>query len=208
MQRRSQQIYECPRSPQRIVLKPALHDGRQHTASFEERASTAHFQQCSETCCGEIDYRIQGLHHHTVKQEDHTRKEAVKKLLHQFETHPNREALKAKLRQNYPYNPFSEKSQDMIRSMGNVEFLEICEISPKLQCPHCLTYWTKSIVYCTCGTCLRPTDKTRKSDRDRFDALSIPNYVIKKDPSHRARHGHTERQRIYHAAHVAAKKKE
>ena len=109
--------------------------------------------------------------------------EAVKKLIHQFETHPNREALKADLRQHYAYNPFSEKSQDMIRSMENVEHLEMYEISPTFQCPHCLTHWTTGIVFCTCGTCLRPTDKTRKLNRDRFDALSIPNYVIKKGPS-------------------------
>ena len=82
----------------------------------------------------------------------------------------------------------------------------MCEISPKIQCLRCLTYWTKGIVYCTCGTCLRPPDKTRKLNRDRLDALSIPNYVIKKGPSHGARHGNTEGQRIYHAAHTAAKK--
>ena len=38
--------------------------------------------------------------HSTVQQEDHTRKEAVKKLTFQFETHPNREALNADFRQN------------------------------------------------------------------------------------------------------------
>ena len=96
-----------------------------------------------------------------------TRKEAVKKLTRQFETHPNREELKADLGQNYAYNPFSEKSQDVIRSTGNVEYFEMCEISPKSQCHHCLTYWTKGIVYCTCGTCLRLKDKTRKLNRDR-----------------------------------------
>ena len=69
-----------------------------------------------------------------------------------------------------------------------------------------MTYWTKGIVYCTCGTCLRPTDKTRKLNKDRFDVLSIPHYVIKKGPSHGARHGNTEKQIVYHAADVAAKK--
>ena len=90
------------------------------------------------------------------------------------------EALKADLRQNYAYSPCSKKSQDVIRSMG---------ISPKIQCSHCPTYWTKGIVCCTCGPCLRRTDKTRKLNRDRCDALSIPNYVIKKGPSHGVRHG-------------------
>ena len=51
----------------------------------------------------------QGLLNAAVEQEDHTGKEAVKKLIHQFETHPHREALKADLRQNHAYNPFSEQ---------------------------------------------------------------------------------------------------
>ena len=52
----------------------------------------------------------------------------------------------------------------------------------------------------------RPTDKTRKLNKDRFDVLSIPHHVIKKNPSHGARHGNTEKQIVYHAATVAAKK--
>ena len=153
-------VYESPRSPQRIVLKPALHDGRQDTARIEERASNAHSSRNGETCRGETDYRIQGLP--TVEQEDHTRTEVVKMLIQLFETHPNREALKADLRQNHAYNPFSEKSKDVIHSMENVEYFEMCEISPKIQCPQCLTYRTTRILYCTCGTRLYLTEKTRK----------------------------------------------
>ena len=127
----------------------------------------------------------QGLLHSAVQQEDHTRKEAVKKLIHQFETHPHREALKADLRQNHAYNPFSEQSKEMIYNMGNMEYFEMCEITSKVQC-------------------LRPSDKTLKLNKDRFNALSIPNDVIKKGPSHGARHGNTERQIMYHAAHASA----
>ena len=90
--------------------------------------------------------------------------------------------------------------------MGNVEFFEMCEISPRVQCIHCLTYWTTGILYWTCGTCLYLTEETRKRIRDRFDTPSIPHNVIKKGPLHGARHGNTERQRIYHSAHTAAKK--
>ena len=143
---------------------------------------------------------------YSVQQQDHTRKEAVQKLIHQFETHPNREALRADLKQNHAFNPFREQSKEVIYSMGNMENFEICEITPKVQCHNCVTYWTKGIVFCTCGTCLRPSDRIRKLNKDRFDVLSIPNYVIKKGPSHGARHGNTERQIIYHAAHVSAKK--
>ena len=65
---------------------------------------------------------------------------------------------------------------------------------------------TTGVLYCTCGACLNLTEKTRQMNRDRFDALSIPHYVRKKGPLHGARHGNTERQRIYHAAHNAAKR--
>ena len=89
---------------------------------------------------------------------------------------------------------------------GKLEYFEICEITPKVQCHNSLTYCTKDIVNCTCGICLRPSDKIRNLKKDRFEVLSIPNSVIKKGPSYGARHGNAERQRIYHAAHVSCKK--
>ena len=87
-----------------------------------------------------------------------------------------------------------------------MEYFKICKITSEVPCHNCVTYWTKGIAYCTGGTCLRPSDKTRKRNKDRFDVLSIPNDVIKKGRSHGARHRNTERQRIYHAAHVSAKR--
>ena len=129
-------IYESPRPPQRMVLKPNWLEGRKDTTKADEREPDVTSTKHGETRRGanedddtlpKIDYRIQGLPLSTVEQEDHTRKEAVKKLIHPFETHPNREALKADLRHNYTYNPVSEKSQDMISSMGNVEYFEMCE---------------------------------------------------------------------------------
>ena len=50
------------------------------------------------------------------------------------------------------------------------------------------------------------TEKTRKLLKDRFDTLSIPNCVIKNRPTHGARHGNTEEQRIHHMAYNAWKK--
>ena len=49
-----------------------------------------------------------------------------------------------------------------------------------MRCPCCLKYLTDGIVYCTCGTCLAPTEYTRKLKRNRFDALAVPNFVTKK----------------------------
>ena len=67
----------------------------------------------------------------------------------------------------------------------------------KVQCSHCLLYWNLGIVYCTCGQCLIDNESRRKFNKLRLDALSIRNYVIKKGPTHGARHGKTEVQREY-----------
>ena len=109
----------APELPQRFVLKPNLHYGRQDTANCETRASVDHLsreygetrsdREFGETRCGNIDCRIQSLPHSNDQQQDDTLKEAVKKLIHQFETHPNRDALKADMEKDQAFNPVSEK---------------------------------------------------------------------------------------------------
>ena len=78
-------VFESLRSPQRIALKPALHGGRQGYYT------KTHSRKCRETCSGEIEYRIQGLLHSTVQQEDHTRKETCQS------GDPHREALNVEI---------------------------------------------------------------------------------------------------------------
>ena len=55
-------------------------------------------------------------------------------------------------------------------------------------------------MYCICGHCLIGSGSRRKFNKLRLDALSIPNYVIKKGATHGDRHGKTEVQREYHMA--------
>ena len=117
-----------------------------------------------------------------------------KSLWKRSKNHPRREALHADLQQNSVYNPFSKNSNEMIRELGNVELFELCETTPKVQCSHCLLYWNHGIVCCTCGQCLIYSESRRKFNKRRLDALSIPNYVIKKGPNHGARHGKTKKQ--------------
>ena len=101
-------------------------DARILQALTREHPSTIlckHKENCgggtyNESCRGEKDFRIQGLPHSTVQEQDHIRKEAVQKLIHQFETHPNKEALQADLKQNHAFNPFSEQSKEMIYRHG------------------------------------------------------------------------------------------
>ena len=84
--------------------------------------------------------------------------------------------------------------------MGNAELFELCETIPKAQCSECLLYWNQGVTYCTCGHLLVERESRRKCNKLRLDALSIPNYVIKKGPTHGARHGKTEEQIEYHIA--------
>ena len=84
----------------------------------------------------------------------------------------------------------------------------MCDISPKVQWNHCLKYRTIGIVYFTCGACIIPRERTRRLNRERFDVLSIPHFVIKKGPSHGARHGKAEALREYQKAHQCLKKVE
>ena len=94
----------------------------------------------------------------------------------------------------------------MIRELGNVELFELCETIPNVQCSHCLLYWNQGIVYCTCGQFLVDSESRRKFNKLRLNALSIPNYVIKKGRSDGARHGKTEEQKEYQIALNAWKK--
>ena len=94
----------------------------------------------------------------------------------------------------------AKKSKDMIRELGYVELLELCETIPKVKCSQCLLYWNQGIIFCTCGQFLVGRESRRKCNKLRLDAISIPDHVIKKGHSHGARHGKTEEQKEYHIA--------
>ena len=96
----------------------------------------------------DIDFRVSGLPHAVVKQSENFR---VRELVMKIESHPHRNALQADLQQNNVYNSFSDESKAMIREMGNVEFFELCETIPKVQCSECLLYWNQGVIHCTCG---------------------------------------------------------
>ena len=139
-----------------------------------------------------IDFRVPGLSHSVVKEAEHLR---VQELAQRIETHPHRAALEADLQQNNVYNPFIENWKQMIRELGNVDLFELCETTPKVQCSQCLLYWNQGIVYCTCGQCLIYSEPRRKFNIVRMNAISIPDYVIKKDATHGAQHGKTDGMR-------------
>ena len=50
------------------------------------------------------------------------------------------------------------------------------------------------------GRSLKPSQGTKQLDKKNYDASSIPGYVIKKNLTHGAKHGASERQRMYNKA--------
>ena len=97
-------VHQSPRVPH-VVLTPNSQGGRQDPPNPEARKSTDKYK---ETSRGNVDYRIPGIPHSTVQdqEEDSNRKETVKRLIQQFENHPNRDSLIQDLNKTEEFNPF------------------------------------------------------------------------------------------------------
>ena len=151
-----------------------------------------------------IDFKIPGLPHSTVKQ---LHSASVRELIQKIENHPHRHALQRDLQQSQPFYPFSPESKQMIHEVGNIELCESLDTEPKAQCKVCLSYWDVGIVYCTCGHFLRKgTEENKKFVQDTMDLLSIPNYYIKKGRPHGHRYGKKPGDREYYIAKSLKKK--
>ena len=152
----------------------------------------------------DIDFNIPGLPHSTVKQLHGVN---VQNLIQKIENHPQRHALQSDLQQHRPFNPFSKKSQDVIKAAGNTELCELLDMEPKAQCKACLSYWDVGIVYCTCGHFLRDdTTENKKYIKSVLDLFSIPNYYIKKGRPHGHSYGKKEGDHEYFIANSLKKK--
>ena len=124
----------------RVILKPNAQSGQQDQPDQEARKSCDH-QSASgsygETLSGNVDYRIPGIPHSAIQQQDTSRRETVKKLIQQFESHPNKEFFLQDLNKTEEINMFSERSKKLITDMGSTEIFELCETSSKRQCTDC-----------------------------------------------------------------------
>ena len=140
-----------------------------------------------------MDFRIPGLPHSVVKQDENSR---VRELVKKIENHPHRHALRLDLQQNKAHNPFSTTTKQMIQDVGNVELFELFETDPKTQCKECLSYWSEGIVYCTCGHLLKEIVANRGFIEYTLDLLSIPESVIKKGRPHSHKYGKAPEKNI------------
>ena len=141
-------VYQSPRMP-RVILKPNSKSGQQDQPHQEARTSSDHqsaSRSYGETRSGNVDYRIPGIPDSAAHQQDTNRNETVKKLIQQFENHPNKEEVFLQdLNKTEKINTFSEKSKKLITDMGNTEIFELCETSSEKRCSDCNLYWNLAL---------------------------------------------------------------
>ena len=151
--------YQSPTAPQ-----------SQNTATSDTRKSVDHSDKHGgtyrETCRGEVDFRKQGLPHSAVQEHDHIRKQAVQKLIHQFEKSPEQRSTTRRLMTK-------ERVQSVQREVEGYdlqtwETWSASRFARSLQSYNAPTVWHTG----------RKLFKVRKLNSDRYDVLSIRNYVI------------------------------
>ena len=174
--------------------KPVAHFSRTHVASIPEKVSDGSTgKPVAVTLIAEFQ----------VFLTQPSRKEA-----RIAENHPNRDSLVQDLNKTEEFNPLSEKSKELITSTGITEYFELCETSSKIQCSllRLKLGSGRYLLHCTCGKCMQPSERNRQLNKARYDVLSIPGYVIKKNPTHGARRGPSVRQTKHHKAHDILRK--
>ena len=196
-------IHQSTRLP-RVTLVSNSQHVQKHVLITDSRKSYdrknevhEHTETCGSIC---VEFRITGIPHSAVEQLETNRKEKVRRSIEQFENHPNRNMLVKNFEKSEEINHFSQESKDLITDMGNNEIFDFHETSSKRQCPDCAAYWEIGVVFCTCGKCMRPTEKNRRYSKDNYDSLSIPGNVMKKNQSRGPWHGSSMRQTLYHKA--------
>ena len=130
--------YKSPRLP-RVTLVPKSQPVQQdvhvsESRKSDDRESEAH--QHRETCGSDhcVDFRIPGIPHSAVGKVEANRKGKTRRLIEQFESHPNRNMLLKDYMKSEEINHFSQESKDLNSEMGNNEIFEFYETSSKTQC--------------------------------------------------------------------------
>ena len=153
-----------------------------------------------ETCRGEIDFGIQGLPLSAVQEHDYIRKQAVQKLIHQFENHPQRSTTRKSTTKSRVQSVQREVEgfylQHGKHGVPRKWRDHSTHTTPQLHDRHCILHMRNMLA----------TFKVRKLNSDRCDVLSIPSYVIFNGPSHGRPRGNTEKQRIYCHAKLSSNK--
>ena len=167
--------------PQRIALKPNLHCGRQDTHKLWRETIQA-VQSFKETCRGEIDFRIQGLPHSAVQEQDHTARQQSKSWF----ISSRRIQIEKRWKQTWSKitsstiqraverHDLQHGKHGVLRDVRDIFQSTVPQLCNILDDSHLYTVLVEHA--CDLQT------KLANLNKDRFDVLSIPNYVIKKKP--------------------------
>ena len=123
-----------------------------------------------------------------------------------FENHKHKESFIQDLSQTQKINRFSKESQDLIADLNNTEIFKLYANSSKQQCLDCNAYWEVGIICCRFGRNMKSSRSPAEFDQNNRDVASIPGHVIKKNSGRRAKHGPSERQKMYYQAKQMFKK--
>ena len=203
-----QKVRLTPKLP-RVVLKSNSQCGLQDTHGQEARSSwdqPSDSQRYGETFSNIVDYRIPGIPLSTVEQQDAKLENKVKKLIEMLEKHQHKEQFLEDSGQTQMINRFSEESQELLADMNHTEILELDDNSSKQQCPECNIYWDIGIIYCSCGRNIKSSRSPSIFQHNNYDVTSTPGHGIKENSSRGAKHGPSERQKMYYQAKQMLKK--
>ena len=162
----------------KVYLNSSLHvlysEANSHSGQQDQR------DQDARISCGIADLRgnlvQQRVPLAAVEQQDRNRNDKVKRLIQQFEIHPNKESFLQDLNQTVKINKFNEKSQKLIADMNSTEIFGLCETSSKKQCSDCFFFREIGIVFCSCGIFSKPSQRTKEFDKNNYNILSISGY--------------------------------
>ena len=105
-------VFQSSRVPQN-TLRPKSQSGLKDQPDQDARESLNHQNESElsygETRCGNIYYIIPGISLSVVQQQDTNRTETDKKLIQEFESHPNKKSFLQDLNKTDKINKFSER---------------------------------------------------------------------------------------------------
>ena len=130
--------------------------------------------------------RIPGLPHSTVQKEDPYRKEIVKRPIQQFENHPNRDSLIEDQNKIEEFNPFSETSKELVPAWVTRSTSSFARPLPRYDALIALHIGRRAFFLILHLWQMQPSERNRQLNKADYDVLSIPSYVIQKNPTHGA----------------------
>ena len=203
-----QKVRLTPRVP-RVVLKSTSQSGLQCPQNQGARSTwepSSDSKSYEEICNSTVDHRIAGIPLSAVEPQNTIRENKVKRLIEKFENHKN----KISLIQDFETDGEDQHVQQRIarpdgrhdqhRDLRTMRKFFQTSMS-SLQC-----LLGNGIIYHSCGRNMKSTRSPTEFDQNNRDVTSIPGYVIKKNRSRGAKHGASERQKMYFHAKQMLKK--